>query len=474
MKNLIAVIKNIRKNNFFLHSKNYLLAEIFNKGLAFFTIPIFTRLLSPEEYGILAIFTSIITIFTVFMGLSIQSSIVVKYYDHDDDFPEFLGTNIIFLVFNNVLMITICLVFCSQIASLFSIKEDIFIIAVVISSFICFIQSELSYLQASQRSKKYVRISVVRNFFVTLLAVIWTYLLHENRYYGNVYSQFLVLGIIFVFVLFSISRVANYNFRIKHLRYALLFSIPLIPHTLSGVILSQFDRVMINQFLGSHEVGLYSLAFNVGLLVAVFVGALNNAWVPIFFESLKNRSYDKIQSLAEKYSKVVLIAALGLILFSKEIIIIMADKQYIDAYKIVPIFALSGIINFLYTLFVNYSFYEKRTGFISIISLLTCSLNVLLNYIFIPRYGYAGAAWASLLSYILLFALNYCYVRFVLQLNTIKLNKIFFDILVLLIAFSVHLMFTSDNMFYDIIIKILLMVFTIIYFFKNELLFSSR
>lgn len=470
MNNLLSKILSVRKNNFFAHSKNYLLAEIFNKGLIFLTIPVFTRLLSPEEYGVLAIFASILAIFTVIMGLNFQACIVVKYCDHDEDFPEFLGANLIFLFLNNIILISLCFIFASPLASIFSIRVDIFIIAVIISSFVFFIQVELSYLQASQQSKKYVNISVVRNILVTLLALVWTYLLKNNRYYGNIYSQLLVFGIIFIFVIFNLIKIARFCFKLRYLKYALLFSIPLIPHTLAGIILSQVDRVMINHFLGSYQVGLYSLAFNVGLLVAVFVGALNNAWIPIFFDSLKNESYDKIQNLAEKYSKIVLIAAFGLILFGKEIIIIMADRQYVESYKIVPLFALSGVATFLYTLFVNYAFYKRRTGMISIISLLSCFVSIVLNYILIPKFGYAGAAWANLFSHILLFILHYSSVRFILKLKVIRLDKIIVDVVVLFVFIGVYAVFKFDALFLNLLLKILLIFIISMFYLRSDLL----
>lgn len=472
MIKLLNKINHFRENDFFSHSKNYLFAEIFNKGLAFLTIPIFTRLLSPEEYGVLAIFTSILAIFTIIMGLNFHASIAVKYYDRDKDFPEFLGTNLFFLFANNIILIFVCFIFNSSLASIFSVNSDIFIIAVIVSTFVFFIQVELSYLQASQQSKRYAGITVIRNLLVTSLAILWTYLLKDNRYYGNIYSQLIVLGIIFFFVMFNLKKVSKFSIKYRHLRYALLFSIPLIPHSLAGIVLSQIDRIMINNYLGSHQVGLYFLAYNVGLLVSVFVAALNNAWVPIFFESLKNGYFEKIQKLAEKYSKVVLVAALGLILFSKDVITIMADKQYIDSYKIVPLFALSGVAGFFYTLFVNYAFYNRRTGLVSIISVAVCLINIFLNYILIPRFGYTGAACANLISNILLFILHYFNVRFIIKVNVIRLRNILSDMFVLFIFIAVYVLYSHfgfDYMLVDFFIKLLLICGITVFYMKTEL-----
>ncbi len=93
------IVKIIGKENieFISHSKNYLSAEIFTKALAFICVPIFTRLLLPNGYSILAIFSSITSIFAIFLGFNIRGAVARYYYEKSNDFAEFLGSNLIFI-----------------------------------------------------------------------------------------------------------------------------------------------------------------------------------------------------------------------------------------------------------------------------------------------------------------------------------------------------------------------------------------
>lgn len=460
MQRLLTKIEKIRKNNFFNHSKNYLIADFFNKALAFITIPIFTRLLLPEEYGILAIFSSIISIFTILMGMNFHGAINRKYYEKDNEFYSFLGSNIIFILIVNIIFISVCFILRNSLSSFFSIDSKLFFTAIIISSFSFFIQMELTYLQASQQSKKYARISIIRNIFITIVAIIWVYLLNESKYLGKIYAQLIVIGIISCFVIYKLIKISEFKWKNEHIKYSLYFGIPLIPHALSGFILAQFDRVIINQISGSYETGLYSFAYNVGMIMNVFVLAINKSWVPVFYENLKNNTYRKIQILAEKSSEIVFLVALGLIFFSKEIILIMADEKYFKALEIVPIIIFSAIAKYWYTLFANYAFYNKKTSLISLFTFFAGFINVCLNYLFIPKYGYISAAWTTLVSYIILFLLHYINVKWILKIEIIKIYNmlkqlICFVIVVFIFEFiKVYL----NNIFYNMFFKILFLI----------------
>ena len=173
---------------------------------------------------------------------------------------------------------------------------------------------------------------------------------------------------------------------------------PLIPHALSGIILSHFDRIIINQISGTIETGLYSFAYNIGMIMNIIVLAMNKSWVPIFYNNLRKEEYNKIYNLAYNYSKYIFFAAIVLTAFSQEVVIIMADKSYYSSLSLIPIIILGYVFVFLYTLYANYSFYRKKTLLISIATLLAGGVNIGLNYLLIPRFGYIAAAFTTLIS----------------------------------------------------------------------------
>lgn len=463
----MKVTSKIKKDSFFNHSKNYLIAEFFNKGIVFLTIPIFTYLLSPKEYGIIAIYLTITNIFLILMGYNFPTTVTRKYHE-DDDFGDFLGINIIFLFFVNILLLFFIFIFKDYLAHLFSIDTNILFIAAIVGSLNIFLGIELSYLKTSQNSKKYAIILVIRTVLLTTGAIVWMYFLSDNRYLGKIYSELIILGIIFLFVIYDLSKISKFNFNIEHIKYSLAYGIPLIPHTLAGLVLLQSDLLIINNLLGSYEAGLYSFAFNVGMLMNVFVISLNNAWIPIFYKNLNEKAYKKIQIMSEYYVKIIFFIALILMLFSEEIVKIMSDERYHDALKVVPIIVLGFVALFLYTLYANYALYRKKTGLVSLFTFIAAFINVGLNYMLIPIYGYIAAAWTTLISYFILFVLHYVNVKFILKENVILLSKILIYLSVLLVEILIYVNIHIENYFLQLTFKIILIIIMLILFFRSE------
>ncbi|MBN1523566.1 MAG: oligosaccharide flippase family protein [Spirochaetales bacterium] len=464
------ILNRLINNPFIGHSKNYLIGEIFNNAIVFMTIPIFTRLLVPDDYGLLSVFTSLISIFSVIFGLNIHSSAARKYYEKDGEFKNFLGTNLIFLVIFNIILITILFFLKDSIAVFFSVDSNLFFIAVIVSSFTFFTLLQLSYFRASQKSLSYAILSIIKNLAITVIAIAWIYYLPENKYLGKIYAQLIVTAVFFIIFIVNLFRLSSLSFNVKHLKYSLLFGIPLIPHTLSGYILAHFDKIIINQISGSHDTGLYSFAYNIGMLLNVVIIATSKAWSPIFFQQLRSNKYDKIQSMSDKYSKVIFAIALLLVLFSNEAVKIMADEKYYSAFGIIPIIILGYVFTFLYTLFFQYAACRKKTWLISIFTFIAGGTNISLNYIFIPYFGYVAAAWTTLASYILLFILHYINSKFILKEKVITMKHIFIDLAILISCVILYFYIPIEISFIQISIKVFLFLGYCIIIFRKYLL----
>lgn len=475
---IIKTVKNyskkiIGKENFEFvnHAKNYMTATFFTKALGFISVPVFTRLLTPNEYGILSIFTSIISISTILLGLNFNGAVNRYYHEDDKKFGEFISSNILFLFIFNIISFYIINLFKKEISVLINIDVNIFIIAVIIGIFNIPINMFLAYLQTSKQSHKYSLLSVSKSILILVVSIVWVYLLSEKRYFGKIYGNLFINGFIFVISIFYFLRLGKLKIKFKYIKYSLLFGIPLIPHAISGFVLSYFDRIAINQLTGSLNTGLYSFAYNVGMIMNVVVMAMNKAWVPMFYENLKKDNFLKINNMAKNYSKYIFLAAISLILFSKELVIILADEKYYDALDLVPIIILSYVFVFFYTLFANYSFYRKKTGLISLATFTAGIINVFLNYWLIPKFGYISAAYTTLFSYILLFIFHYINVKFILKNKMIEIKFILLDFLIVLFILFFYLLFSNLIINYLIlfIIKSIIFIIAIYYFIIKDI-----
>jgi O-antigen/teichoic acid export membrane protein len=436
--------KLIHKDNieFMKHTKNYLGASMIKNLLLVLSIPLFTRWLAKEEYGILSIFTSLVTLMTIGFGLNLRGGIIRYYFENEDDFDAALGSNLIFIsVFNFFLLIFLFLV-NNQLADFFTIDRRVFFLAVVAALFSVPLEIYLRYLQGSKQSKKFFHVSVVRIAGVLAVAIGIMYYLSKERYYGKIFGELAVTGLLAVYAIYKMTKLAKFAFDWKYIRYTLRFSLPLIPHAMSRYILGYFDRIIINQLGTAVETGIYSFAYDVGMAMNVIVMATIKAWHPIFFEEYNNKNYEKIDRMVKDYAQKIYFFAVVIILFAKETTLIIADRKYYDALEIIPVIVLGYVFVFLYTLYFQYASYRKRTELISLNTFIAGFVNIFLNYWLIPIYGYKIAAATTLFSYILLF--HFANAKFVLKEHVITLKKLLPGLFFLIIISSIYFFWLAN------------------------------
>jgi len=430
-------LKALNQIEFVRHGKNYLAGNFMVQGLNFISIPILTRLLSPEDYGLLAVFMALVAVFTILLGLNFPGAVTRKYYEQDETFGTFIYSTTRFILVFSVTFMVVCLLLSGPIGDYLEAPNKVVLLALGVSFFQVFSNLFFSFLQASQQSRRYAVLSFIQSLLTLGLGVGLILWLSRERYLGKMFAQLAIFGVFAGYSLIQLRKMEKRQWDFSQVRYAMHIGIPLIPHTLSHFILSSFDRLIINQLKDAVQTGLYSLAYNVGSLLMIIVGALNNAWVPIFFKYLNEERYDEIQKKSDGYALVILFCAFGLALFSKEIIMVMASSKYYAALHIIPVIVLGSVFIFLYQLCVNYTFYVKKNIWISINTLFCGGLNIGLNYLYIPKHGYEAAAWTTLVSYILLFAMNYLTARYFMKERLMKFG---FKLAVLLGCVCLYLM----------------------------------
>lgn len=430
--------------NFLNHSKNYLSASVFNKSLSIITVPIFTRLLIPADYGVLAILDSFISIFAIIYGLGLRGSVGRYYYEKRNDFDQFLGTILIFIIFWALFLSGVLFSFPEWLLKFFQIPKPLLFIGIGIVFFRIFFQVYENYLQASKNSKKVAQLTILQRILTIIISVLIIINMTQDKFYGKAWTMLIVTIGLGGYSLYKLWKLLSINIKLEYIKYALVFSLPVVFHLLSQFVLTAFDRVIINQIVGKAQTGLYSLAYTVGALQSMISMGMLRAWTPEFYGKLNDKKYQDINSLASKFAKLVYLSAFALILFSREMVLILADKQYHEALSIVPIVIISYVFFFLYTMYVNFAFYHKKTHLIALFTIIAGVINIGLNYWLIPIYGYEIAAWTTLISYALLFIMHYLNVKFVIRPEWITKLRVLLPNFVVLIIFTIIFSFISD------------------------------
>jgi O-antigen/teichoic acid export membrane protein len=309
----------------------------------------------------------------------------------------------------------------------------------IVSFFTSIVGIYLGYLQASKNSKQYSLISALKYSLITFLSMGLIILFNTDKYLGRIYAPIIISIIFAVYSFYKLSLLKPLNFDFQKIKYALKLGIPLLPHVLSGFILASFDRLIINQLNGPTDAGIYSFAYNVAIIMSVIVMGMNKSWTPMFLEKIKTNEDKKLEGILSKYALYIYLAAALLILFAKEMSLLMANINYQSGLSIVPIIIISYVFVFIYSIYALYAFAAKKTILISINTLFAGSLNIALNYLLIPKYGYKAAALATLVSYIVLFALHYINAKFVLKLNVFSISKVLKNIYLVFLSYFVFL-----------------------------------
>ena len=380
----------------------YTVGNILIKGVSFFSIPIFTHLLLPDEYGSYNVFMSYASVATIVFGLAIHVSLKNAKYDFNGEFEYFSSTCCLVVV-----LVASCAFFVLFFLRLFYVLplSWFFIFFLCVEGF-CQALSVYynSYLSLSYRTRPYLFISL----FYAVTSVVLSVLFiragimgkhSDDRILGTVIPNMLIASYIF----FSFRK----NMRVKEFRrycaYGLAISVPLLPHAFSQVILGQFDRMMISSMDSFYNAGIYSFAANISGILSVIAASFDTAWTTWFFGKMAGGDYACIKAHSRVYLLLFSILAAGLLFVSPEIVVLLAPEKYRDARHIVIPLVASVFLAFAYYLPSGIEYFLKKTAFISMGTVGAAVLNILLNYFFIKNFGYGAAAFTTLFCYLCYF-----------------------------------------------------------------------
>jgi O-antigen/teichoic acid export membrane protein len=226
-------------------------------------------------------------------------------------------------------------------------------------------------------------------------AVIWGFLITQGS-----------VGAVF-YVLHFIRGKCFYNK--EYWSYALKYNIPLIPHYLSLIVLGQSDRIMISKYCGVDKTAIYNLAYQVSMLMGIFVNAINSSFVPWLYKKLKEKEYVGIRKISNRLCMAIAAMTLMAIMIAPEIVRILGTEEYLEAIWIIPAVAISTYFTFIYGLFCGVEFYYGATKYVMIASTTGAILNIFLNATFIPIFGFIAAGYTTLFCYLVFMVMHFLF-----------------------------------------------------------------
>ena len=393
----------------------YTVCSILQQGVSFITLPLFTRLLTTEEYGQYSVYSSWAAIITIFITLNLPygsfMTAMVKYREERDKYIASIQG--IFLLLGAVFL-AIYLPFQELWNKLFDLPSAIILIMIaeVIAN-----AALLCWTGRKRYEYKYVSVIIV-TLVVSVLAPVTAYAFVVNsgqkglaRIIGYAMINILFGGYIFLYNFAKGKTVYSKEFW----KYALSFNVPLLVYYLSQVAFNQTDRIMINHYCGTDKVAVYGVAYSLGMLLTFVLNAINNSYVPWFYEKIAAGKQRENKKMACYIAILMAFMLLGVVSLAPEIILILAGKDYGEAVWIVPPIAMSVLLLFYAQLFINVEFYYEEKKLLIYASVGAAVVNILLNIILIPNISYIAAGYTTMVSYILFAAANYFAMRCVVK-----------------------------------------------------------
>lgn len=440
----------------------YMICNILQKGISFIVVPIYTRLLTTNEYGQYTVFQSWRDLLIIIVTLNLYCGIFTKaMVDYKDDRDRYTSS---MQGLTTVLVLIWLIIYLIRIDFWNNVFDMNTITMLLMFSYFLFSVS-FSFWSVKQRVnykyKTMVAATLAMSLLVPLLSVIL--LKNTNLRANAVIWGFLIvqslIGIFFYIIQFIQGRCF---FHKEYWLHALKYNIPLIPHYLSLIVLSQVDRIMIKNICGADKAGIYGLAYSVSLLMNILTNAINNSFVPWFYEKLRDKDYLAIKPIVNKLCLLIAILTFVAILVSPEIVLILGTKDYYEAIYIIPAVSISVYITFCYGFYSNIEFYYSKTKFVMFASTIGALSNLILNYIFINKYGYQAAGYTTLISYIVLMLMHYAFMKKICKKEISNIcifdDKYMFGLTALLIA----MMFICILLYNHIVIRYLVIITIII------------
>lgn len=386
----------------------YTFASLLSKGMAIITVPIFTRLMSTEQMGIVNLFNSWQSMIGAIATLSLTSGgYMVAMHEYENRRDKYMSS-----------VLTLTSVVALFIAGVYFISPGFWnnvtglstpLIILMIFGF--FVSPATDFWLARQRYEyKYVLAGIViasSTIIASIISVVAVIIASKTniqhlgaiRLFSSYAITYCLALILWIYIMIKGKTFVKKEFW----KFSLTLSVPLIGNSIAMQVLSVSDRMMISKMISNSAVGIYSILYTISSLSLIVWSAINSSFVPFLFENIEKKSQRKsIQKTATQLMIMYSVVAIAMTIIAPEIVKILATEEYYEAIYIMPPIAAGIFLTSISNMYSNIIIYYKKTKYIMISSILAATLNVILNYECIKIWGYMAAAYTTLFAYIVL------------------------------------------------------------------------
>lgn len=390
----------------------YFFSTIIGKSLLFFLGIFLTRYFTTEELGVWSHLFSVVSITTIFASLNSGIFFLTNRFKFDEQkFKEyFSGIHSLLLVTSLLATVIVFLLKDWLLPKGLEVNLGFFLLFVFFV-FICGLRQLYdSILQVEKQVGEGVFSQFLHSifvFFVTVLLVMQIDEKWEYRFYAEVFGVLVnvIVQAVYLRRFFYPNLILNFS-EFKEIGG---FLSPLAFHFLGFLLITNTDKIMLGHMIGSSEVGIYGTAFLFSAILVILYDSIIKAWQPYFFEKSEVMD-DQTKKSVTKFTKFYYLGSVALFLVYTSVIYLifpsLVGKDFIGARALMPYLCFGALLEGLRKIHVNFFYLHKKTSELGLFGFTAGILNIILNYLMIKNFGIMGCAYASILSYFILYMLT--------------------------------------------------------------------
>lgn len=385
----------------------YTLASVLNKCIPFFMLPIMTAYLTPSDYGIISMATTIASFLLPFITLRVEDAIVRRYYYKNENISVYIGNCFMIISFMWFVLTVLMLLFGSFISKYSEVPEPV-IWLIPLYCVLQFLKSVVMYYwQVGKQPAKYGAYSIIATLLELSIAIVLIVCFKFN-WVGRAISLISASLVMALFAVIYMARKGSFvlKFDSERMKHAFHYGVWLVPGGIGLSLATLTNRFFLTNMISIEETGLYGVASSFASVLAFITTAFNLAWVPFLFEKLtKGDEKDKVKIVKITYLYYILIAVVVVIFYFaiRLFLPVFVNEKFYDSIKYVPWLLIGNAFTGCYFMVTNFIMYVEKTKYTSAIALIVGVISIGLNYLFLHFYGAIGASIAFSITNALMF-----------------------------------------------------------------------
>lgn len=395
----------------------YGVGGMLQRFLGLLLLPLFTRVLRPEDYGIMALIGLVSTGLTGLYSLGTGNSMGLLYFREGDPSRRatIIWSTAALLLFNGTI-ITIILCLQAPLISTWVFETsdygNLIQIAFIGLLFTTLTQPFFSYLRMEEKASRYVALTIVCSIITMLLSAVFV-LFFGWGVFGLLMATLVGQLIALIIILFSVAREIPFSLDWGSFAPLVRIGFPSIFGIFAFLVLDCANRQILQRLVGLDQLGIFSIGYSFGMVMVIIVGAFEAAWPP-FYMSFINRRDDAIKLFGQVLKYYIILMGLVVVLFfaaARPLVTLLAAPAFHEAYVVVGLIAASYMLKGCYAIMLPGVYFSHKLYWQSLIEWAAALVNIALNILLIPMVGIIGAAAATVVSYLILPVLTWCIAR---------------------------------------------------------------